>query len=195
MLETSIKDEKGKRMEIGIIVGSIREGRLGLQIGEWIKQQADVQGRAADYVLIDLKGFDVPLFTSATHPMMAKKHYDDARVQAWSDAIDACDAFIFVTPEYNHGVPGAFKNAVNSLGSEWVGKTYAVVGYGAVGGVRAIENWRSVLANFSMVNIRNELNINLFTHFADGAFVPNAHQNDEVKALFDALENLTGRLA
>ncbi len=182
-------------MKIGIIVGSIREGRLGLQIGEWIKQQADVQGRAADYVLIDLKGFDVPLFTSATHPMMAKKHYDDARVQAWSDAIDACDAFIFVTPEYNHGVPGAFKNAVDSLGSEWVGKPYAVVGYGAVGGVRAIENWRSVLANFSMVDIRNELNINLFTHFADGAFAPNAHQNDEVKALFDALENLTGRLA
>ena len=151
--------------------------------------------KAQDMVLIDLKGFDVPLFTSATHPMMAKKHYDDARVQAWSDAIDACDAFIFVTPEYNHGVPGAFKNAVDSLGSEWVGKPYAVVGYGAVGGVRAIENWRSVLANFSMVDIRNELNINLFTHFADGAFVPNAHQNDEVKALFDALENLTGRLA
>lgn len=166
-----------------------------MQIGRWIKQQADVQGRAAKLcLLIDLKGFDVPLFTSATHPMMAKKHYDDARVQAWSDAIDACDAFIFVTPSTTTA-SGAFKNAVDSLGSEWVGKPYAVVGYGAVGGVRAIEELAFGAGELLHGRHPQRVEHQLFTHFADGAFVPNAHQNDEVKALFDALENLTGRLA
>ena len=182
-------------MKIGIVVGSIREGRNGLQVGTWVKEQAQAQGRSAEYELIDLKDFDVPLFTSATHPMMAKKHYDDPRVQAWSDAIDPCDAYILVTPEYNHGVPGAFKNAIDSLGAEWMGKPYAVVGYGSVGGVRALENWRSILANFSMVDVRNEINVSLFTHFKDGVFTPTAHQNEDLKALFDSLEHLTGRLA
>ena len=179
-------------MKIGIIVGSIREGRVGRMIGEWVEQQA--ADRGVDYELIDLKAFDVPLFTSATHPMMSQKRYDDARVQAWSDAIDSCDAFVFVSAEYNHGVPGAFKNAVDSLGAEWVGKPYAIVGYGSVGGVRAIENWRTVLANFSMVGVRNEININLFTDLRDGQFHPTARQQTEIQDLFTALETMTARL-
>lgn len=179
-------------MLIGIVVGSIREGRTGLQIGEWVKAQS--ADRDAEYKLIDLKAFDVPLFDSATHPMMARKRYADARVQAWSDAIDACDAFVFVSPEYNHGVPGAFKNAVDSLGSEWQGKPYAIVGYGSVGGVRAIENWRQILANFSMMGVRNEININLFSDVRDGRFRPTARQDASLQELFGALETLTERL-
>ena len=127
-------------MKVGIVLGSVRDGRAGEAVANWVAKGA--AGREATYELIDLKAFDVPLLTTNTHPMRAKKSYDDERVQAWSDAIDACDAYIFVTPEYNHGVPGALKNAVDSLGQEWVGKTAALVGYGSVGGVRAIENWR-----------------------------------------------------
>lgn len=178
-------------MKIGIVVGSIREGRVGRVIGDWVEQQA--AGRGVDYTLIDLKSFDVPLFSSATHPMMAQKNYDDPRVQAWSDAIDACDAFIFVSAEYNHGVPGAFKNAIDSLGAELVGKPYAIVGYGSVGGVRAIENWRLILANFSMLGLRNEMNINSFTDIVDGHFKANARQREEIQGLFSALEEATER--
>ena len=181
-------------MKIGIIVGSIREGRLGLQIGEWIKQQADVRGRAADYVLIDLKGFDVPLFTSATHPMMAKKHYDDARVQAWSDAIDACDAFIFVTPEYNHSVPGAFKNAFDSLGPEWTGKAVGFVSYGAESGVRAVEAWRPIVANFQMVDVRQQVSLSTFGEFDGTQVTPNDRRPGEAKTLFGQLEKMTTAL-
>lgn len=109
-------------------------------------------------------------------------------MQAWSDAIDACDAYIFVTPEYNHGVPGAFKNAVDTLGSEWMGKPVGFVGYGSVGGVRAIENWRTVLANFSMYDVRAEVNINLFTDFTDGEFTPQNRNVVTMGAVFDDLE-------
>lgn len=173
-------------MKIGIIVGSIREGRKGEAVGQWVAEQA--QGRDATYELLDLKSFDVPLLTSPTHPMQAKKSYDDERVQKWSDAIDACDGYVFVTPEYNHGVPGALKNAVDSLGSEWVGKAVSLVGYGSVGGVRAIENWRTVLANFSAVVTRAELNLSIFTDWADNEFKPSERRAEELGELFTALE-------
>ena len=177
-------------MKVGIVLGSVRDGRAGEAVANWVAKGA--AGREATYKLIDLKAFDVPLLTTNTHPMRAKKSYDDERVQAWSDAIDACDAYIFVTPEYNHGVPGALKNAVDSLGQEWVGKTAALVGYGSVGGVRAIENWRLVLANFSMTVTRAELNLNSFFDWADGLFAPLERRTQELTDLLDALEKAAG---
>ncbi|MDO5533330.1 MAG: NAD(P)H-dependent oxidoreductase [Propionibacteriaceae bacterium] len=177
-------------MKIGIVLGSIRDGRKGEEVARWVAEAA--QGREVAYEVLDLKEFDVPLLTTNTHPMMAKKSYPDARVQAWSDAVDACDGYVFVTPEYNHGVPGALKNAVDSLGQEWVGKSAALVGYGSVGGVRAIENWRLVLANFSMTVVRSELNLNTFTEWSEGAFAPNERRADEVAELFAALEKTLG---
>ncbi len=177
-------------MKVGIVLGSVRDGRAGEAVANWVAEGA--AGREATYELIDLKAFDVPLLTTNTHPMRAKKSYDDERVQAWSDAIDACDAYIFVTPEYNHGVPGALKNAVDSLGQEWVGKTAALVGYGSVGGVRAIENWRLVLANFSMTVTRAELNLNSFFDWADGLFAPLERRTQELTDLLDALEKAAG---
>ena len=177
-------------MKIGIVVGSIREGRKGKAIGEWVASQA--KGREVRYEVIDLKAFDVPLLTAPTHPMMAKKTYADERVQAWSRAIDSCDAYIFVTPEYNHGVPGALKNAVDSLGQEWVGKTVSLVGYGSVGGVRAIENWRTVLANFSMQVTRAEVNLSIFTDWSNNEFRPAERRVQDLHALFDSLEEAVG---
>ena len=173
-------------MKVGIVLGSVRDGRAGEAVANWVAEGA--AGREATYELIDLKAFDVPLLTTNTHPMRAKKSYDDERVQAWSDAIDACDAYIFVTPEYNHGVPGALKNAVDSLGQEWVGKTAALVGYGSVGGVRAIENWRTVLANFSIIVPRAEVNLSLFTDWSEDTFLPDGRRVDEIAALFEQLE-------
>ena len=173
-------------MKVGIIVGSIRDGRVGRGIADWVYEIASKRDDA-EYELIDLKEFNVPLLTSGTHPMAAKRKYDSEEVQAWSNAIDPCDAYVFVTPEYNHGVPGALKNAVDCLGEEWIGKTIAFVGYGSVGGVRAIEHWRSIVANFSMVDIRAEVNISLFADFKEGTFTPTDRRPDEVNALFDAL--------
>ncbi|AQP45811.1 NADPH-dependent FMN reductase [Tessaracoccus flavus] len=173
-------------MKVGIIVGSIRDGRVGRGIADWVYEIASKRDDA-EYELIDLKEFNVPLLTSGTHPMAAKRKYDSEEVQAWSNAIDPCDAYVFVTPEYNHGVPGALKNAVDCLGEEWIGKTIAFVGYGSVGGVRAIEHWRSIVANFSMVDIRAEVNISLFADFKEGTFTPIDRRPDEVNALFDAL--------
>lgn len=153
-------------MKIGIIIGSTREGRNGEAVGKWVEQHAHAKG-GSDYELIDLKSFDLPLFTSQPLPMMAYKQYDSEAVTAWSRAIDACDGYVFITPEYKHGVPAALKNAVDSLGSEWSNKSSALVGYGAVGGVRAVEQWRQILPNFSQHVVRGAVDLSLFTDFAE----------------------------
>lgn len=179
-------------MTIGIIVGSIREGRSAESVAQWVADQA--QARDVEYKVIDLKEYDIPLLTSATVPGAANKQYDDERVTRWSKDIDELDAFIFVTPEYNHSVPGPFKNAFDSLGSEWAGKPVAFVGYGAAGGVRAVEHWRTIVANFSMVGIRGQLDLSLFTEFGENGVQPNERRAGELEAIFTELEGLTERL-
>lgn len=178
-------------MAIGIILGSIRDGRTGESVGRWVAEQA--KGREFEYTLIDLKEFDVPLLTSATVPAAANKKYDDERVTRWSDAIEACEGFIFVTPEYNHGVPGAFKNAFDSLGAEWAKKPVAFVSYGATGGVRAVESWRLATANFSMPDARNQLDLNIFTDFGPEGFEPTERKVDSMNVVFEELEDLVAR--
>lgn len=182
-------------MKIGIINGSIRDGRAGAGVGEFVKEIADARGGDVNYELIDLKSFNLPLFTGDTLPMMMNKQYDTPEATAWSQAIDACDAYVVITPEYNHSVPGALKNAFDSLGTEWVGKVVGFVGYGAVGGVRAIEHWRTIVANFSMHDVRAEVNLNLFVDWNDERFAPTDRRADEVNAVFDAVEELAAKLA
>jgi len=180
-------------MKIGIILGSIRDGRTGESVGDWVTQQ--VEGRTdAVFEVLDLKTFDVPLLTSATVPGAANKQYESPEVTAWSRAVDACDGFIFVTPEYNHSVPGAFKNAFDSLGSEWAGKTVAFVSYGAESGVRAVEHWRQIVSNFSMVDVRQQVSCSLFTEFGPNGFTPNDRRAAEFETLLGQLLPLTAKL-
>lgn len=177
-------------MKIGIINGSIRAERNTDPVAKFAYDIAAQRDGEFKYEYIELAQYDVPLLTSPVHPMVANKNYDDQNVQAWSDKIDSLSAFVFVTPEYNHGVPGGFKNAVDVLGSEWVGKPVAFVGHGSVGGVRAIEQWRQIVANFSMPVVRAELNFNLFLDWQDGEFSPAERHSAEVNTMLDHLENL-----
>ena len=126
-------------MRIGIILGSIRNERRTESVAHWIHQSAEkrvADGKAADgvtYELLDLASFDVPLLTASAIPSSANRQYDDERVRAWSRAIDGCDGFVFVTPEYNRSIPGALKNAIDWASRPWgqnsfVNKPTAVIG-------------------------------------------------------------------
>ena len=181
-------------MKVGIIVGSIRDGRVGRGIADWVYEIASKRDDA-EYELIDLKEFNVPLLTSGTHPMAAKRKYDSEEVQAWSNAIDPCDAYVFVTPEYNHGVPGGFKNAFDSLGSEWARKPVAFVSYGADNGVRAVEHWRQIVANFHMVGVRQQVSLSRFREFGDDGLALLDRRDGELDTLFDQLESMAATLA
>lgn len=180
-------------MTIGIIIGSIREGRAGSAVAQWVAKHA-AQRDATQFEIIDLKDFDVPLLTAAVPPAAANREYDSESVRRWSHAIDACEGFILVTPEYNHGVPGALKNAVDTLGPEWFGKTVGFVSYGADGGVRAVEQWRQIVANFQMLDVRAQVSLSLFQEFGDDGFVPHQRRAGELDTLLDQLISLTARL-
>jgi NAD(P)H-dependent FMN reductase len=179
-------------MKIGIIIGSIREGRAGQAVAEWVKAAAD-EREGVTFELVDLRSFDVPLLTSATVPGMANREYGDERVARWSQAVDSYDGFVFVTPEYNHSIPGGFKNAVDSLGPEWQGKTVAFVSYGADNGVRAVEHWRTVVANFSMHDVRQQVSLSLFTELGQDGLTLEDRRAGELETLLDQLVDATRR--
>lgn len=181
-------------MKIGIINGSLRAERKTEPVAKFTAQIAEKRDGDVSYEYIDLADYNVPLLTSPVHPMVANKNHENPEVQKWSDTIDTFDGFVFVTPEYNHGVPGGFKNAVDSLGPEWVGKPVAFIGHGSVGGVRAIEQWRQIVSNFSMPFVRAELNFNLFFDWTeDGEFSPAERHEGEMNVLFDQLEDLVSK--
>ena len=175
---------------IGVFLGSVRTGRIGSQVGAWVMEAG--AERDADYRLLDLAEFDVPHLIAEVVPGAANKQYDDPAVTAWSKAVDACDGVVFVTPEYNHSIPGTMKNAFDSLFGEWAGKPVAFVGYGADGGVRAVEHWRQIVANLSMTDIRNQVVLNIFGEDVnDGELSPREHKQ---AALTRALSDLEEKL-
>ena len=181
-------------MKIGIVIGSIREGRFGEGVGKWVTEIAQ-QREDVEYEVLDLKEFDVPLLTSATIPGAANKQYDDDRVTAWSQAVDGCDGFVFVTPEYNHGVPGAMKNAYDILGMEWYGKPVGFVGYGAAEGVRAVESWRQIVGNFQQYDVRNQVYLSTFNDAKDHVFTPQERRRGELETMLGDLEKLVAQMA
>lgn len=181
-------------MKIGIIIGSIRDGRFGEGVGRWVTEAAQ-QRADATYELLDLKELNVPLLTAATVPGAANKQYEDENVTRWSRAVDACDGFVFVTPEYNHGVPGAMKNAYDTLGMEWQGKPVAFVSYGAAEGVRAVEQWRQIVGNFQQYDVRNQVSLSIFNDSDDNGFAPQERRAGELETMLADLEGLTAQLA
>ena len=177
-------------MKIAIIIGSVRKGRAGAAVAQWVLEQAQNR-EAADYELVDVASFDLDLLDVEQVPGTSNGVYENPKTQAWADAIRQYDGFIFVTPEYNHSVPGALKNAVDLLGPEWRGKSFAFVGYGADGGVRAVEHWRQIIANFVSHDVRSSLALGLFTDWTDQGFTPQVRREAELKGLLDQLESLT----
>lgn len=178
-------------MKIGIILGSTRQGRTGERIAQWVQEQVRTHSTDAEitYELIDLMSFNLPFMVSDIMPMDANKNYSDQAVQAWSDVIDPCDGYIFVTAEYNSSIPGAFKNAVDLLGAEWRGKPVAFVGYSYSGGAASIAAWQPVVKNFTMNSIAETVGVNLATDMnAEGVCDPEQQRSEEMRALVTALE-------
>lgn len=188
-------------MKIGVILGSIRESRSGAAVVDWVMERATARQRAAsggesiEYVQLDLRDYSLPMDTAPKPPMAANRQYEDPNVTRWSEAIDACDGFVFVTPEYNRSVPAVFKNAVDILGPEWSRKPVGFVGYGSVAGSRAIEHWRQIVTNFSMPDVRNQVGFLLDIEFPNGEFIPLDRREGDLEAMLSDLEELVVRRA
>ncbi|MEW6471144.1 MAG: NAD(P)H-dependent oxidoreductase [Actinomycetota bacterium] len=133
-------------IRVAIIIGSTREGRFGPTVARWIADHA-AQRDDMDVDVIDLAEMDLP----AAYP----QRFSPA-VRAYLARLDRADAFIVVTPEYNHSFPAALKQAIDLGGREWQAKPVAFVSYGGMsGGLRAVEHLRQVFAELHAVTIRD----------------------------------------
>lgn len=181
-------------MKVGIISGSLRDGRKSTAVAEWVRQHAG-ERPGVEFDVVEVAGFGIPVLTSNTHPMQANRQYGSQAVRNWGKVIDSFDAYVFVTPEYNHGVPGGLKNAVDSLGPEWVGKAFGLVSYGSAGGTRAVEQWRQVLGNFNAYVVRDQVIMSIFTDWtANGDFTPDERYEQDLAGMLDQLVKAAGQL-
>src|SRR3954447_24651706 len=130
-------------LRIAVIIGSTRPGRVGESVGKWVFEVAKKRSDA-EFELVDIKDFDLPLLDEPVPPSLGQ--YSKPHTKAWAAKIGSFDAFVLVTPEYNHGISGALKNAIDFLFAEWNNKAAGFVGYGSAGGVRAVEHLRLVMA-------------------------------------------------
>ena len=177
-------------MKIGIIVGSTRPGRKGTGVGRWVHEAAE-QREGADYELIEIEDYALPLLDEATDAGAANRQYERETTQVWSRKIDELDGFVWVTPEYNHGVPAAMKNALDLLYPEWNNKAVGYVGYGFDGGTRAVEQWRMIHAAVVMFSIRRQVSLQNFADFDGNSFTPQERRDGELTRLLDQLEATT----
>lgn len=95
---------------------------------------------------------------------------------------------MFVTPEYNHSTSGVLKNAIDYLYAEWNNKAAAFVGYGTIGGARAIEHLRTVMSGMQVAHVQ-QLSFSMFTDFEHwSTFTPGPQHYEAAVALFDQLK-------
>jgi NAD(P)H-dependent FMN reductase len=170
-------------LKIAIIIGSTRPGRVGEAVGRWVYDIAR-QRSDAEFELVDIKRFNLPLLDEPVPPSQGR--YSQPHTKAWAAKIETFDAFVFVTPEYNHGISGALKNAIDFLYREWNNKAAGFVGYGSAGGTRAVESLRLVMAELQVADVRAQGALSLFTDFKNFSLFKSAPYHDEsVNDLFD----------
>ena len=151
-------------LKVAIILGSTRPGRNGEAVARWVHDIARTR-RDADFELIDISDYNLPLLDEPIPPSMGQ--YMHPHTEAWSAKIASFDAYVFVTPEYNHSTSGALKNAIDYLYKEWNNKAAGFVSYGSAMGVRAVEHLRLIMAELQIADVRAQVMLSLFTDFED----------------------------
>lgn len=141
-------------LNIPVILGSVREGRKSYFPAKFIGDKITALGHQTQ--VVDFTELPLPFFNSPLMPVEMKGVYPAPNIQKWSDIAYNADAYVIVTPEYNHGYPAVLKNALDWLYLEFDHKPVALAGVsnGLVGGARVIEQLRPIMENFSMFAIR-----------------------------------------
>ena len=182
------------RPVLQVVVASTRPGRRGVAVAGWIGRVAEQHG-GFDFELVDLAERELPLLDEPYHPRLGQ--YVHQHTKDWSGTVSRADAFLFVTPEYNHSYPGALKNALDYLSAEWADKAAGIVSYGGVSaGLRAATALKPVLAALRMIPVVEAVSIPFFAQFLtdDDEFAPNAELEAGAKAMLDELLRVTGAL-
>jgi NAD(P)H-dependent FMN reductase len=162
-----------RMVKIAVVVGSTRPGRNGEAVARWVHELA---GRRTDarFELVDIATYDLPLLDEPVPPSMGR--YGKEHTRRWAAKVAEFDGYVFVTPEYNHGPSAALKNAAG------------FVGYGSVGGTRAVEQLRLIAAELQMATVRSQVALSLFTDFENlSTFRPGGQHEMALTTMLDQL--------
>lgn len=177
-----------------IVVGSVREGRIGLSIAEWVRSVAERRG-GFELDWADLKQIDLPLMTEPNHPKL--RQYTQPTTIAWSERVEATDALIFVQPEYNYSYSPALKNALDHLSQEWWRKPLGTVSYGGIsGGTRGVTALR--VPEIAVGLVPTTANVEIpwaSSQVADGVFTARDSQEEMLERMLAELTSLDAALS
>lgn len=147
-----------KPLKLKVILGSTREGRFSEYAGAWMLDLAKKHPELEAEVL-DLRDYEMPFFDQMATPSSKTEPYTHPAVQKWTAKIAEADAFVVIAPEYNRGIPGVLKNAIDWVYPEWNKKAIGYVGYGTAMGARSIEHLRTSAIEQQMVPVRQAVHI------------------------------------
>ena len=171
-----------------VVVASTRPGRKGPAVATWFAEQVRQHGKFKAEIA-DLGVIGLPMLDEPEHPRLRK--YQQDHTKAWSARIDRSHAFVFVTPEYNHGTPPSLLNAIDYLVQEWAYKPVGFVSYGGVsGGLRSVQMTKQVVVALKMVPLFEAVTVPMFTRFIDpatGVFTPEEVQVQSAAKMLDEL--------
>ena len=170
VIVVGMDNNEQSKHKLVIIVGSVRDGRFGPAVASWVAEQAGAHG-GFEVEVVDLAEVDIPLALPAESPKFAGDAYPrPAGMAALTSALEGADAFVVVTPEYNHSYPASLKAAIDWHFTQWTAKPVAFVSYGgAAGGRHAVLHLENVLTELHAVTIRDGLAFpNYFTTWQDG---------------------------
>lgn len=154
-----------------VVIASTRPGRAGLAVAQWFIALARSAG-SFDVVVADLAEINLPMLDEPDHPRF--RRYTKAHTLKWSAMVEASDAFVFVTPEYNYGYPASLKNAIDFLHQEWLYKPVGFVSYGGVAaGTRSVQQLKQVVTTLNMMPVSEAVAI---------PFVPQFIEDGELQA-------------
>lgn len=173
-----------EKLNIGIILGSTRQGRVSPQVGEWVKGMADKRGDA-NYIIVDIADFKLPFLGEEDAPGIAE----------WNAKLNSLDGFVFIVQEYNHSITGVLKNALDLAREAWNNKAAGIVSYGSTGGARAAEHLRGIMGELMIADVRTHPTLSLFTDFENGTdFKPQDIHTDTVHLMLDQVNAWSGAL-
>lgn len=168
-------------MKIGIILASVRDGRNGKAVADWTVDYANSRNdEGVTYELVDLKDYPLPLLGTPVNDESG------STIKAWSEKMASFDGYVFVTPEYNRVIPGAFKNALDYLQAEVNNKAVGYVAYGGLGGLSAIQSLRIINAEQELADVRTMVTFSLMADFENmSVFKPNDYHLANAEKMFD----------
>ncbi|MEU6251033.1 bifunctional NAD(P)H-dependent oxidoreductase/GNAT family N-acetyltransferase [Glycomyces sp. NPDC047010] len=184
-----------KKLRVLVVTSSTRPGALGPEVARWLTDAlaGPAEELGAELVPVSLADLGLPFLDEEEHPSSGVYRHEHTR--RWSALVDAADGFISVTPEYNYGMPGSLKNALDYLGAEWAWKPIGFVSYGNTSaGTRSVQHAKQVVTTLRMVPLGATVAIRIGDAFEQGRLRPDQGRDNAAASMLGELVRLANAL-